>query len=144
MAEMFKKSDIKAGYLLRIAPAEGDPYNVTVAPARASYPFARWFASLMGTNDVFCGDDGELACCGCHDDRTFWLPINLFDDNLEDDEGNKVIAVYGYAYPKNLMNNSTEFRELLWTREEKPEPVEMTLEEIAAELGHPVKIVDKK
>ena len=142
--DMFKLSDIKAGYLLRVKDEKEDKeFNMTVVPAVAYNPHPLAVICF----DAKPAPAGHLACCGAGD---FW-PINHFTDDLEcRNYPAKVIAVYGYTHPKGLLDNSTEDRELLWERKEAEEPVEespaatvkMTKAEICEKLGFEVEIVD--
>lgn len=142
MSNIFKKDDIKAGYLLRVKDIEnGDEFNMTVVPASAYEPGP--LTLLFG---VKSRADGALAVC---DPGKHWWPVNEFDDDLVANDEYKVQAVYGRTDPKFLLGNSTEERELLWEREsEAPaveintDPVKMTVAEIAKELGYPVEIVE--
>ena len=143
MGNIFKKTDIKAGYLLRVKNTDdGHEFNMTVVPA-AEYAPDEIAVLFLGVKPRKAGD---LAVCNPGKD---WWPMNAVDDNL-DTEGHTVVAVYGYTDPKFLMDNSTEKRELLWRREideepaeeEKPEPVKMTMAEIEEKLGHPVEVVE--
>lgn len=132
---IFKKDDIKAGYLLRVKDIEsGDEFNMTVVPtcARTSRPFGK----LLGVKPY---EEGTLACC-CPDEHWWGLPD--FDDELVCDgiRRYQVIAVYGYAPPKFLMDNSTEDRDLLWSREKQEEKKLFPLEDI--EAGYLLKIKD--
>jgi hypothetical protein len=144
MSNIFKKADIKAGYLLRVKEIEtGDEFNMTVVPTRAyeAHPLA---VLLFGGKSR---EEGDLATC-CPGEH--WWPLAEFDDDLVANDEYKVVAVYGCTDSKFLLDNSTEERELLWERETdeapdeevKPEPVKMTLAEIAEKLGHPVEIVE--
>ena len=144
MSNIFKKDDIKAGYLLRVKDTEtGETFNMTVVPTCAHDPdfLAKM---LLGAKARAAGD---LACC-CPGER--WWPLYLFDDYLVTENAeSQVEAVYGYTAPKFLLDNSTEDRELLWEREEEqatedtqPEPKKMTVAEIAKALGHPVEVVE--
>lgn len=135
MNNIFKKADIKAGYLLRVKAGDKE-VNMTVAPVR-EYTASPMGHLLFGYKDTAAGD---LACCGADG----WYPLNCFNDDLQTVEGEQVVAVYGYTYPRYLLANSTDGRELLWAREEdKPEPAKkMTVAEIAEALGYPVEIVE--
>lgn len=118
MSNIFKKADIKAGYLLRVKDDDGDEYNMTVVPC-----------------------DGLTSILAVCSPEKSWWPLGSFNDALEYCDS-KVVAVYGCTAPKFLLDNSTEDRQLLWKRKTEPEPVKMTLAEIAEKLGHPVMIVE--
>jgi hypothetical protein len=141
---IFKKEDIKAGYLLKVKDTEtGETFNMTVVPTIECKP--SFLAELLG---VIPHAEGDLAVC-CPGENWWGLPD--FDDDLVQDGTccYQVVAVYGYTAPKFLLDNSTEERELLWEREEEqptedtqPEVKKMTVAEIAEALGHPVEIVE--
>ncbi len=145
---MFKFSDIKAGYLLRVKDErKNTEYNMTVVPATGYEPSVIYQLLF----DLKSHPDGHLACCGGGE---FWS-LDYFKDNLEFTTGGffcKVIAVYGYAPAKFLLDNSTECRELLWERQEAKAPAEeentpvkkMTVEEISAALGYAVKVLTEE
>ena len=127
---MFKREDIKAGYLLRCTHLkEGRQFNMTVAPCLRSSAPMFWLGDMAATKD------GDLACCNKGMD---WLPLSGFDNNLVHANTYRVDEVWGYASPMRLMDNTTEGRERLWQRDETKR---MTLEEIETALGHKVKIV---
>lgn len=144
--DMFKLSDIKAGYLLRFRDEkEQRDFNMTVVPARKFVP--DMILVLFG--DYKPQAAGDLACCG---DEHFW-PFNTVKENLVCGDRFKVIEVYGYTAPKFLLANSTEHRELLWKREEAEQPVDepteepfkMTRQEVTEKLrkqGLHIEIVD--
>ena len=129
MSKIFKKDDIKAGYLLKVRKKGTDEtFNMTVVPS---------------SSNVFVGrTEGELACCcpGAH-----WWPLSVFDADLVT-ANYRVVAIYGRTSPVYLLGNSTQDRRLLWERETvedtEPEPKKMTVAEIAKILGHPVEIVE--
>jgi hypothetical protein len=109
---IFKKDDIKAGYLLRVEDTEThEKFNMTVVPTCARE--VGLFAVLLGAKPY---EEGTLACC-CPDEHWWGLPD--FDDELvcAGVRRYQVIAVYGYAPPVFLMDNTTEDRDLLWSRE---------------------------
>ena len=111
MADMFKLSDIKAGYLLVLKNKDtGKEFNMTVVPAKGWDPGV---LTVLLKPDIVGTKDGDLACCG---DGEYW-PLNTFDDNLEESEQFVVVRVYGYATPSQLLSNITGDRELLWERE---------------------------
>ena len=127
---MFKREDIKAGYLLRCTHLkEGRKFNMTVIPCRRSMPAVMAFFDTIGTKE------GDLACCN---KGTDWLPLSSFDHNLTHAGTYRVDEVWGYAAPMRLMDNTTEGRERLWQRDETKR---MTMEEIEKALGYKVKVV---
>lgn len=147
----FKLSDIKAGYLLRVKDTdENREFNMTVIPCKAADPDVAFIAKLLGDNSV-SDKDGDLACNNPGKD---WWPIKHFENNMETPSGMyRVMAVYGYAPPRTLMDNSTEDRELLWEREEAAEPTEgeknvapvkMTMAQIQKALGYEVELAEEE
>lgn len=144
MSNIFKKEDIKAGYLLKVKDTEtGETFNMTVVPTTEYEP--GFLAELCGAIPYA---EGDLAVC-CPGEHWWGLPE--FNDDLAYDGAccYQVVAVYGYTVPKYLLDNSTEDRKRLWKREEEqptedtqPEAKKMTLAEIAEALGHPVEVVE--
>ena len=125
---MFKREDIKAGYLLCCTNLKtGLKFNMTVIPCQGIAPL---FDPLN-----LATKDGALACCNKGRD---WAPLAGFDSNLVHAKTYRIDEVWGYASPMRLMDNNTEGRERLWQRDDTKR---MTLEEIEKALGHPVKIV---
>lgn len=115
MAEMFKLSDIKAGYLLEVTYYD-ERLNMTVMPSKGS-PFEA-DAREKALGIVYDPEDGSLGCCcpGSH-----WWPLAQFTDadNLRVQDGTAQIeAVYGYTANRYLLDNSPKNRELLWRRED--------------------------
>lgn len=141
---MFKLSDIKPGYLLRLYDSDKNvDFFVTVLPCSA-YKFQTIIGAILASA-IGIPKDGDLALCG--DD--FYSTLGCFDDNLTDRilGDLRIDAVYGYTTPSNLLDNDPELRELLWERDaeakEEPEaePVKhMTLEEVCEALGYAVEI----
>ena len=88
--KMYPLEEIKAGYLLKVRDDDGAEYFMTVVP----------------------GSGGELACCspGKH-----WWPLHRFGSELCYGDS-CVLAVYGYTCNSAILANSTEDRELLWSR----------------------------
>lgn len=127
---MFKREDIKAGYLLRCTQLkEGRVFNMTVIPCRRSAPPLFWFDNQPKT------EDGDLAACNPGKD---WLPLSGFDSNLTHAGTYRIDEIWGATSPMHLMDNNTIGRERLWLRDDTKR---MTLEEIVKALGHKVKIV---
>lgn len=127
---MFKREDIKAGYLLRCTHLkEGRQFNMTVIPCRRSMPLVLAFSDTIETKE------GDLACCNKGAD---WLPLSGFDANLTHASTYRIDEVWGYAAPMRLMDNTTEGRERLWKRDDTKR---MTLAEIEKAMGYKVKIV---
>lgn len=144
MSKIFKLEDIKAGYLLRVRNLDEDKtIHMTVLPIKGMNGAACLLFEILGET---IAEDGELACCG---DGRYW-PLYGWDDDLEmvGDPykfNYRVEAVYGYATPKCLLDNSPEGRELLWEREGVDQPAEvkkMTRAEIIEALGYDVEIVN--
>lgn len=126
---MFKREDIKAGYLLHCTHLkEGRQFNMTVIPCRRSLPLL--------APEALQTKDGDLACCNKGMD---WLPLTAFDSNLVHANTYRIDEVWGPAAPMRLMDNNTIGRERLWLRDDTKR---MTLEEIEKALGHKVKIVE--
>lgn len=111
MGDVFKREDIKAGYLLKVKDRkqEGREFNMTVIPCRG-IEAPPLLAVLLGTE--FSGrEDGELACCGGGE---FW-PMDAFDEELTANSGRfRVLAVYGETAPRFLLDNDIRERRLLW------------------------------
>jgi hypothetical protein len=127
---MFKREDIKAGYLLRCTQLkEGRVFNMTVIPCKRSAPPLFWFDNTIQTKD------GDLACCNPGKD---WVPLTGFDSHLIHANTYRIDEIWGPAAPMRLMDNTTEGRERLWLRDDTKR---MTLEEIEKALGHKVKVV---
>lgn len=110
---MFKKEDIKPGYLLEIEKG-----------------FEKYLAI------VTYGDEGHL----CYSSKHTWAPISDLSDDLYNSflKSSKVTKVYGYAPNCYAYMLDTYRRPLLW---ERREPKEMTVADIEKLLGYPVKIV---
>jgi hypothetical protein len=120
MSKIFKKDDIKAGYLLQVKGPD-KVINMTVVP----------------TTEFGSRKAGDLACCAPGKE---WWPVDYFTDDLTTPRGGfKVVAVYGYTDPRYLLDNDTEHRTLLWERETAKK---MTVAEIAKALGYPFEIVE--
>lgn len=149
MANTFKLSDIKAGYLLHVKNNKTNrEFNMTVIPCKKADDGVIFFAMLVGERGV-PEEDGALACINPGED---WWPIRNFNDSLATDNGDEIVAVYGYTEPSHLMDNSTEDRELLWKKEEAAEPakveknaapVKMTMAQIRAALGYEVELTEE-
>lgn len=118
MNNIFKKDDIKAGYLLRVKEIDEDrEFNMTVVPTTEFEPHPLQVLRMGAMPRA----DGDLACCNPGKD---WWPPSHFDDELTSNDEYQVVAVYGYTPPKFLLDNTTEDRELLWEREQDEAPVE--------------------
>lgn len=127
---MFKREDIKAGYLLRCTQLkEGRVFNMTVIPCKRSAPPMFWFGDQTQTKD------GDLACCNPGKD---WVPLSCFDSQLIHANTYRIDEVWGCTSPLRLLDNSTEGRERLWLRDDTKR---MTMEEIEKALGYKVKVV---
>jgi hypothetical protein len=107
----FKDIKIKAGYLL-VVETSGERHNMTVIPDR----------------------DDDLGCST--PPQKHWWPIYKFDENGKYFDS-QVVAIYGRTTCARLLDNSLEFRELLW---ERKGPKKMTVAEICNELGYEVEI----
>jgi hypothetical protein len=128
--KMFKREDIKAGYLLRCTQLkEGRVFNMTVIPCKRSAPPMFWFDDRTQTKD------GDLACCNPGKD---WVPLSCFDSHLIHANTYRIDEVWGCTSPLRLLDNSTEGRERLWLRDDTKR---MTMEEIEKALGYKVKVV---
>lgn len=165
MEAMFKKEDIKAGYLLRFWDKREDRYvNMTVAPM-TGLGLPAFLTGLLG--EIVCKKDGELACCG---EGHFW-PLDTVNGDLTCADGQfRVDEIYGYTAPAFLLDNTTRKRELLWKRGEgenercdrcrcdesrdeaeenctcdepvEAAPVKLTIDEICQRLGYQVEIAE--
>lgn len=89
--EFYPVEAIKAGYLIVVSDGNRQ-YNMTVLPGKRS----------------------RLACC-CPGENAEYCPLDMFDSNL-DYHGAKIMAVYGFATNKRLMDNATDGRDLMWAR----------------------------
>lgn len=141
--EIFKLSDIKAGYLLHIKDLEDErDFFATVMPV-VGHEMPSFAKLLFHMTDV---DDGDLAVCSKEGDYDM---LKDFDDDLLLDYAEwRIDAVYGLTTPKFLLDCSTEDRELLWEREDVAEDeegekpvVKMTVAEICDALGYEVEVV---
>lgn len=112
--DMFKFSDIKAGYLLVVEDGN-KRYNMTVVPNR----------------------EGELGCC-CPQEEMWW-PLVCFDINLRY-AGAEITAIYGEASNANLLANETYGRTLLWRRQ----TTRLTHKEIEKRLGFKFEYVEEE
>lgn len=116
-SDVFKKDDIKPGYLVQLR--NGEIHIVTVVQ----------------------GDETpELVLVSYIDE---WLYLNEFKNDLT--IGNKtdldIVKIYGYSkYAYNSLKFSTNNRPLLWEREES-ESKKLTVSEIEKELGYKIEIV---
>jgi hypothetical protein len=106
--------EIKDGYLL-VVETDGEIHNMTVVHDHS----------------------GNL---GCVTPEKHWWSAHHFNENgiFGDSE---VVAIYGRTYNAYLLDNSTEDRDLLWKREEKPAAVKMTVAQICEKLGFEVEII---
>lgn len=133
--EVFKREDIKAGYLLCVEDRkDGHKFNMTVIPAKSGNPSIADLV-LATVTGVQSPKPGDLACAN-HEEN--WCPLSYFDNQLVG-VGWRVNAVYGYAPVSRAMANTIDGRDLLWRRY-LPKP--MTRAEIEKALGHKVKIVE--
>lgn len=128
MANIFKKEDIKAGYLLRVKDIKsGEEFNMTVVPTDAYTPSY----SARAIYGAKARSAGQLAavCPGKH-----WWGVEYFEGDLVETHGRRhqVVAVFGYTSPEHLLDNSMENRELLWEREKPEEKKLFPLEDIKA------------
>lgn len=134
--EIFKREDIKAGYLLCVENQETNTkFNGTVIPVKSAVrcSFGGLVLSAAGTPSVAPGD---LAIVSRDE---VWAPLHLFNDRLEYTGGTwRVNAVYGYAPIHKALGNTIDGRDLLWRRY-LPKP--MTCKDIETALGYKVKIV---
>lgn len=140
---MFKLSDIKPGYLLRLHDsAEDFDFFATVLPC-CGYKFGTFVGMLLAAS-IGLPESGDLALCG--DD--YYTTLGCIDDELVDTmkRSLRIDAVYGYTVPAQLLANIPDNRELLWEREvEEEEPEKdtvkrMSIDEISAALGYAVEI----
>lgn len=120
----FDFSQIKAGHLLVVKDtAHPEPFNMTVSGSLVR-PTSR--------------EEG-LACCN-PDKKEWWLFSRFDREGKWQYSGGevKIMAVYGAAEPRAIMDNSIAGRELLW---ERKEPMRMTMTEVCQALGFDVEIV---
>lgn len=127
--EMFKLSDIKAGYLVKLYYPDDEEYKyATVIPCRAFESKG----AIGKTVELAFGKikDGDLALCG--DNGGAYSTLSMFDDRLCNRvNGCLIQAVYGYTYPQYLLDNCHVDRELLWERRVPVVPPELTKEKRA-------------
>ena len=106
MKKVFKKSDVKAGMLLKTRNGE----YFTVVGAKVTVDDKVGLAVVSGSNA-----------------RNKYFPLDNYDDDLifAKDIGNPVrkpdydvVEVWGHTYPKFAMDNDTYDRTLLWSRPE--------------------------
>lgn len=108
-----KKSDLKAGYLVRYR--NEDLRMVIPVETRHRFAFVGEYGDWMGYEDY----DESLICNRCKE----------FD----------IVEVYGLSeYIPSALTTKTDTRKLLWQRNNKKE---MTISEIEKELGYTIKIV---
>ena len=103
--------EIKDGYLL-VVKTKDEIHNMTVVS----------------------NSRNELACVT--PPKHFWSLARFNEDGLYWDS--EVVAIYGRAPSKFMLDNSTTDRDLLWERKEVKK---MTVAEICKELGYDVEIV---
>lgn len=110
-SKMFKREDIKVGYVLELDNSED--HLVMVLP-------------------------GKYSTCisGMHD----WWDLDEFGEDLVYSDS-PITKIYGFAVNDTAHKLSTEDRELLWERKPTIPIKEMTVAEISAALGYEVKIV---
>lgn len=114
--KFFPLAEIKDGYLLKILDDDGSVYFMQVAHNLRE----------------------DLGCCSRKCDN-YW-DLSSFNSELIYDDS-RIIAIYGRATNSCLFDFDAYGRELLWERDEKPEPKEMTVAEVCKALGYEVKIV---
>lgn len=104
--------EIKDGYLL-VVKTKDEVHNMTVVTSKV--------------RDML----------GCVTPKRHYWYVDLFNENgvFCDSE---IIAIYERTNNSDLLDNSTEGRELLW---ERKEPKKMTVAEICKALGYDVEIV---
>ena len=127
---IFNPSDIKAGYLLVLTAPDGKQYHASVHHA-AAYDGGDWSPTV---------EEGELICRTEYCDKISWFPLTSLSQELTYEKKYShdvysVDAIYGYAPPPFARYCSTSGRRVLWQR--KP-PKTMTVEQISAELGYEV------
>lgn len=114
MPSTIQNIEIKDGYLL-VCKQEEKTFNMTV---------------LSNKEDDLC----------CVSPKVHWFPVNHFNSQGVNthSEDIQVQAIYGRTRSMHLLDNSTEYRELLW---ERKEPKKMTVKEISDALGYDVEII---
>lgn len=90
--KLFPLEEIKAGYLICVENDDGRCFNMTVVPSR---------------------HEEGLGCCNSKY-PDYW-PLASFDRSLRYCDS-LIVAVYGPAPNWGLLKNSTDDRELLWSR----------------------------
>lgn len=110
-SSMFKKGNIKVGYVLELNNSED--HLVMVLPGKCS-------TCISGTYD--------------------WWDFDEFEEDLVYKDS-YITKIYGFATNDAAYKLSTEDRELLWERKPAIPIKEMTVAEISAALGYDVKIV---
>lgn len=114
-----KKSDLKVGYVVKLRKGAFCMVLPTTKGMCFSSPY-EWFE--------FSHISDNLEHCGSR----------FCDRNPEYD----VVEVYGHAqFNDDASKFGSNFRELLWKREEKPPVKKMTVKEICDALGYDVEIV---
>lgn len=120
-SDVFKKDDIKPGYLVQLR--NGEISIVTVVQ----------------------GDETPELVLVSYIDK--WLYLNDFNNDLtiDDKPDLDVVKIYGYSkYAYNSLKFITDYRPLLWERKAKEsEPKRLTASEIEKELGYKIEIVSE-
>lgn len=122
---MFKKEDIKPGYLARLVCIKDNPVH---------NKGAAFYATAFTCRGLF-GDDGTVLVARFENYLSF--PLSRFNRDMWADFY-RIDEVWGPTLPHLSFNNSVLTRNLLWRRETAKR---MTLEEVEAALGHPVELV---
>lgn len=129
---MYRKNDIKTGFMLVITAPDGKQYNADVHHAAA-------YTSNFGPTIA----DGELICKTSNCEQLSWFPVASLSQDLTYErkyshEIYSVDTIYGYAPPPFARYCSTSGRRVLWQR---TPPKAMTIEEISAEIGYKVALL---
>lgn len=125
---MFKKDDIKPGYLARFTCTKDNPvYDVGET----------FYATAFTCRDSFNQEKVVLVAKSGDKSASIGIRASELPDTLETGHF-RLDAVFGPTLPHMAYRNDTSGRVLLWKRETAKR---MTLEEVEKALGHPVELV---
>lgn len=134
---MFKKEEIKEGYLLRcIDNNTKEFFNMTVISVKLN-AVGVCLSSIAAGYPIETDDTLACVCPGSH-----YFPLSRLNEDLVHARGYYTVqSIYGRTFARFAMDNTTESRELLWIREEPKQPKKMTLDEIKDALGYEIEII---